>query len=274
MDEFSVGVGPRLLGVKKLQEENGVRWEWIEELNAEEEEDAPKDKEGIEFSLRALPFGGYVRFPPSYNQTLAFENEDAARKARDEARLLRVENSNRFEKMGEFLAANSFMFNALTLGLLKKWATKREEEQLQMAEEEVRLQKNNQRAKSNSWFGSLPWNSNVTPESVLESDAESKLALLKAGKPPEIDYYTNPNLLQNRPWQERAIVLSGGVVFNILLAFACYFGEVTSKGLPRPVFESGAVVAGAVSAESPAFGLLKQGDIILGVNGEFELLYV
>jgi hypothetical protein len=28
----------------------------------------------------------------------------------------------------------------------------------------------------------------------------------------EIPYYDNPNLLQNRPWQQRAVVLSGGVV--------------------------------------------------------------
>ena len=103
--------------------------------------------------------------------------------------------------------------------------------------------------------------------SKLDS-ARSKLELIKAGKSPEIKYYDDPNLLQNRPWQERAIVLSGGVVFNIILAFLCYFGELTAgRGLPRPVFDSGAVVSATPSAESPAYGVLKRGDIILGVNG-------
>lgn len=273
VDEFSVGVGPRVLGIKKKFIDDKVAWEWIEDLNEEEEEDVLNDG-SIEFSLRAFPLGGYVRFPPSYNQTLAFEVEDRARKARDEARLLRVEKSNALEKGLEFMAAKSFVFNALSLGLLKKWANAREELQLRDAEKEVLLEQQSKSAsKSNSWWGALSWNSNnnnddETDSSELES-AQARLELIKAGKTPEIEYYDNPNLLQNRPWQQRAVVLAGGVVFNILLAFACYFGEVTvGKGLPRPCFDSGAVVSGVVATESPAFGVLKQGDIILGVNGE------
>ena len=58
-----------------------------------------------------------------------------------------------------------------------------------------------------------------------ELSGNDKLALLQAAKTPDVAYFEDPNLLQNRPWNERAIVLSGGVAFNLLLAFACYFGE-------------------------------------------------
>ena len=271
VDEFSVGVGPRILGVKKRFVGDQVKWEWIEDLNNDEEEENVQNDGSIEFSLRALPLGGYVKFPPSYNQTLAFEAEDKARKARDEARLLRVETSNKLEKGLEFLAAKSLMFNLLSLGLLKKWANAREKMQLKDAEDEVLLeQKNKSTNRSNNWLAALPWSANNVQESDLDAEsAQSKLELIKAGQPPEIEYYDSPNLLQNRPWQQRAVVLAGGVVFNILLAFMCYFGEVTvGKGLPKPCFDSGAVVSGIVAKESPAFGLLKQGDIILGVNGK------
>merc|ERR1712107_907118 len=46
----------------------------------------------------------------------------------------------------------------------------------------------------------------------------------------EIKYNDDPKLLQNRPWQERAIVLSGGVIFNLLLAFSIYFGTIGPLG--------------------------------------------
>ena len=276
VDEFSVGVGPRILGVKKRFIDDKVSWEWIEDLNGEEEGDVQKNDGSIDFSLRALPLGGYVRFPPSYNQTLAFEVEDKARISRNEARLLRVEKSTRLEKTLEFLAAKSFVFNMLSLGLLKKWAKAREELQLKDAEEEVLLEQKNRSNGNKSWWEALPWNSNEDngPESDSYADsAQSKLDLIKAGQSPEIEYYDNPNLLQNRPWQQRAVVLAGGVAFNILLAFMCYFGEVTvGKGLPKPYFDSGAVVSGIVATESPAFGKLKKGDIILGVNGKKHII--
>lgn len=272
VDEFSVGVGPRILGIKKKSDGEKVSWEWIEDLNKADEEELQNDG-SIEFSLRALPLGGYVRFPPSYNQTLAFEVEDRARKARDEARLLRVEQSNILEKGLELMAARSVLFNVLSLGLLKKWQKAREEMQLRDAEDEAMLEKRGgSGSKSNNWWGALPWNANNDSNektSSKPSSARAKLELINAGQAPEIEYYDSPNLLQNRPWQQRAVVLAGGVAFNILLAFMCYFGEVTvGKGLPRPCFDSGAVVSGVVTAESPAYGVLKQGDIILGVNGK------
>ena len=87
---------------------------------------------------------------------------------------------------------------------------------------------------------------------------------------PPTEYYNNPDLLQNRSWSQRAIVLSGGVIFNILLSFSCYFGQLTvGEGLPRPNFAQGAVVSSLPRENSASAGLLDRGDVILALNGKF-----
>jgi len=85
---------------------------------------------------------------------------------------------------------------------------------------------------------------------------------------PVIEYYTDPDLLQNRPWTQRAVVLAGGVVFNLLLAFACYFGELTvGPGLPRSVVAPGAIVSSMPRTDGASYGVLQRGDVIVGING-------
>mmetsp|Transcript_28596 Transcript_28596/g.51694 ORF Transcript_28596/g.51694 Transcript_28596/m.51694 type:complete len:603 (-) Transcript_28596:109-1917(-) len=266
VDEFSVGVGPRIVGVRRRLVDDKFVFEKINDSPTEEEK-AQTNYDGIEFSLRALPLGGYVRFPENYNRTLAFEQEDAARMARNEARLMRVQGASTLEKALETLAARSTILNVLTLGLLKSWSSKREEEQLRQAEVDAEMGALRMgKSKGNkNWWSALPWVAKKDEKEELNGN--DKLAILKATKAPETEYFDDPNLLQNRPWQERAIVLSGGVVFNILLAFSCFFGELTGgKGLPSPVFDSGAVVSQMPGKDSPSFGLLKRGDIIVGVN--------
>jgi len=84
----------------------------------------------------------------------------------------------------------------------------------------------------------------------------------------EIEYYDDPNLLQNRPWAEHTIVLMGGVVFNILLALTLYFGELSlGTGIPKPSFQSGAIITQVPRPGRPSVGILNKGDIILGFNG-------
>ena len=51
MEEFSVGIGPKLFGFQAF---------------------------GNEFNLRGLPLGGYVRFPENYNATLVAELQEEA----------------------------------------------------------------------------------------------------------------------------------------------------------------------------------------------------
>jgi len=290
VQEFSVGVGPRILGVRRRLVDSQYVYERIIDAEQRQEEETllidgqqssnfnNQDDNGIEFSLRAIPLGGYVRFPDNYNRTLTFEQEDLARKARNKARLLRLENSNALEKVLESMAAYSFVFNVLSLGLLRKWQSKREEDQLRQAEDEASLLVTQAAATRNNkgpwWKSALPFakggNDDESGDAATETNdtsSVSKLELLKAAKAPDVDYDEDPNLLQNRPWGQRAVVLSGGVIFNILLAFVCYFGQLTvGRGLPEPIFNPGVVVSQTVSNDSPAFGVLKKGDVILGVN--------
>jgi membrane-associated protease RseP (regulator of RpoE activity) len=266
VDEFSVGVGPRILGFRRKSTKNGgFTFERI--IDGESE----GGEEGIEFSLRAIPLGGYVRFPENYNRTLAFEVEDVARMARNEARILRIERSTLLEKVLENLASASFLLNVVTLGSLTRWQTKRVEEQLRQAEKEMAERGGRNRG---NWFDTLPWMTNNNSKKtdgngglLKPMDKETLEILRSAASSPATDYFDDPDLLQNRPWQERAIVLSGGVVFNILLAFTCYLGELSGgRGLPNPVFDGGAVVSQNPNKDSPSYGLLKRGDVILGVN--------
>lgn len=276
VEEFSVGVGPRILGVRRRLVDSGYVYERIDDgqqqLALDEQPSSPTlnqdDDNGIEFSLRAIPLGGYVRFPENYNRTLAFELEDSARRARNKARLLRVENSNAVEKALESMATYSFIFNILSLGLLKKWQSKREEDQLKEAKEEASLVTTTRATTvtKKTWWSALPFVKGDTAETTSD-ESVSKLELLKAAKAPAVDYDDNPDLLQNRPWGQRAVVLSGGVIFNILLAFVCYFGELTvGRGLPEPIFNPGVVISQTVANDSPAYGVLKKGDVIVGVN--------
>lgn len=276
VDEFSVGVGPRIVGVRRRLVGDKFVFEKITDATTNDGDDEISSgseqqmNDGIEFSLRAIPLGGYVRFPENYNRTEAFEQEEASRNARDEARAMRVEGASKLEKTLEYVAAKSLAFNILTLGLLKKWQNNRIEEQIRQAEEEVQTKGAYGKPIANnngSWISALPWM--AKKDDKVEVNGNDKLAILNAAKgPPDIDYFDDPNLLQNRPWNERALVLSGGVIFNILLALACYFGELTvGRGLPSPVFEAGAVVSQMPSKDSPSYGILKKGDAIVGVNG-------
>ncbi|KAG2712203.1 hypothetical protein I3843_04G106000 [Carya illinoinensis] len=76
------------------------------------------------------------------------------------------------------------------------------------------------------------------------------------------------NLLKNRPVLDRIIVISAGVVANIIFAYVIIFIQVSSVGLPvREAFPG--VLVPEVQAFSAASrdGLLP-GDVILAVNGK------
>lgn len=216
VEEFSVGFGPKLLGFEAF---------------------------GNEFNLRAVPLGGYVRFPENYNATLVQAQEREAFAAAKEEKKLRGTTTGQ-----EFV-------NAISFGFVEKQRLKREEAQLLVdAERDAEEQKK------------LPfWR-----KFQLGAKKENKAAATLITDPDdvEIEYYDNPDLLQNRSWQQRAVVLSGGVIFNILLSFSIYFGQIGfGPGLPQPVFESGVVVNSAPRADGPANGILRKGDIIMSANG-------
>lgn len=241
VDEFSVGVGPKLAGFNR---------------KADDETD-----DEIEFSLRAIPLGGYVRFPENYNTTLAQINDDVARKQRIEYRKAKRAEVVAGSGVGGVAGDESKtagLLNVLTFGLVGK--NEREEAE-RLAKEEAERMERDQQKKSRSWKNLFGFAS----KSAAKADGTSSLE--KPQPPPEIEYYDDPNLLQNRPWTQRAVVLAGGVVFNILLAFTCYFGELSTTGLPQPVFREGALITQAPRVDGPSNGLLHKGDVIVGING-------
>jgi membrane-associated protease RseP (regulator of RpoE activity) len=218
VQEFSVGIGPKLLGYT-----------------------SPKDQ--IDYSLRLIPFGGYVRFPENYNVTLAQQQEEEEQQRR------RSTNSK-----------NNKPSTSTTVSKAPTTTTTSSDNRLQQF-------------LTNFFFFPKP---STTPDIITTSKSykndKSKSSSSVAALP--IEYYTDPNLLQNRPWIQRLIVLSGGVIFNILLSFLLYLGQATvGYGLPKPTFAPGAMVTQEPYPALPSYGYLHPGDIIVEINGRCSLWY-
>lgn len=78
----------------------------------------------------------------------------------------------------------------------------------------------------------------------------------------------DPNLLQNRPVFDRALVISAGVIANIILAWTAIFSSVSALGLPTYTVHPGAVIASVVDKEGPAAQAgIQSNDVILSLNG-------
>lgn len=78
----------------------------------------------------------------------------------------------------------------------------------------------------------------------------------------------DPNLLQNRPVLDRAIVISAGVIANIVLAWTAIFSSVCTIGVPVFTVHPGALIANVFDEQGPAAlaGLQRQ-DVIVAVDG-------
>ena len=150
--------------------------------------------------------------------------------------------------------------NLVTLGAMERKRRKDEEDAL------LKLQAAAEQNANNPWWKSI-FGGNKNRN--IGDSAKSDLIMDPDDIP--IEYYDDPDLLQNRPWFQRAIVLSGGVVFNLLLAFGIYFGEISTSGLPQPVFDRGILVSQNPTRDAAASGVLRRGDIIVGINGKFLL---
>ncbi len=77
----------------------------------------------------------------------------------------------------------------------------------------------------------------------------------------------DPDLLKNRPIFQRAIVISAGVIANLLLAWVVLFGQASFIGIPNEP-DPGVIIMG-IQPDEPAFksGLMA-GDLIVSVNGK------
>eukprot|EP00179_Madagascaria_erythrocladioides_P018394 CAMPEP_0198337814 /NCGR_PEP_ID=MMETSP1450-20131203/31439_1 /TAXON_ID=753684 ORGANISM="Madagascaria erythrocladiodes, Strain CCMP3234" /NCGR_SAMPLE_ID=MMETSP1450 /ASSEMBLY_ACC=CAM_ASM_001115 /LENGTH=450 /DNA_ID=CAMNT_0044042651 /DNA_START=38 /DNA_END=1390 /DNA_ORIENTATION=+ len=79
----------------------------------------------------------------------------------------------------------------------------------------------------------------------------------------------DPNLLQNRPVLDRIIVISAGVIANVILAWSAIFASVAVVGTPQTSLLPGTVVSQVSDAAGPAARAgIRVGDIVLSVDGE------
>ncbi len=80
----------------------------------------------------------------------------------------------------------------------------------------------------------------------------------------------DPNLLKNRPVLDRAIVISAGVIANLIFAYLVLVLQVGTIGVAEGFnFKPGVLVPEVVSTEAPAAKAgVKAGDIILAADGK------
>ncbi|MCS7292549.1 MAG: RIP metalloprotease RseP [Gloeomargarita sp. SKYBB_i_bin120] len=79
----------------------------------------------------------------------------------------------------------------------------------------------------------------------------------------------DPNLLRNRPIQDRAWVMSAGVLANLVFAYVILTTQVLTAGLPQLVYQPGVRVPQIAVEMSPVAQRagLKAGDVIVAVDG-------
>ena len=79
----------------------------------------------------------------------------------------------------------------------------------------------------------------------------------------------DPDLLRNRPVLDRAIVISAGVIANLIFAYVILIAQVGAIGVPEGFnYRPGVEVPQVMSIDSPAAQAgIKSGDVILSVNG-------
>lgn len=80
----------------------------------------------------------------------------------------------------------------------------------------------------------------------------------------------DPDLLKNRPVLDRAIVISAGVIANLIFAYLVFVAQFVAIGVPDGFsYQPGVLIPEVVSQEAPAAQAgIKAGDIILAVNDE------
>ena len=77
----------------------------------------------------------------------------------------------------------------------------------------------------------------------------------------------DPDLLRNRPIPQRVLVISAGVLANLLLAWIILVGQSAILGIPSSP-DPGVMVVSVQPGEAAAQAGLKAGDRILSLNGE------
>ncbi len=88
---------------------------------------------------------------------------------------------------------------------------------------------------------------------------------------PDSDIPENdPDLLHNRPVLDRAIVISAGVIANLVFAYLVFVAQFTGVGIPDGLnYQAGVLVPQVMTQDSPAADAgIQAGDLILAVEGQ------
>lgn len=87
---------------------------------------------------------------------------------------------------------------------------------------------------------------------------------------PDSDIPPNdPNLLRNRPILDRAIVISAGVIANLIFAYLVLVLQLGIVGIPEKFNYQPGVIVQPVNEQSIAYQAgIREGDIVLAVNGK------
>lgn len=79
----------------------------------------------------------------------------------------------------------------------------------------------------------------------------------------------DPNLLRNRPILDRAIVISAGVIANLIFAYFVLALQIGIVGIPQEFQYQPGVLVNPVNEQSIAYQAgIRAGDIVLSVNGQ------
>ncbi|HEY9665148.1 MAG TPA: RIP metalloprotease RseP [Allocoleopsis sp.] len=79
----------------------------------------------------------------------------------------------------------------------------------------------------------------------------------------------DPNLLKNRPILDRAIVISAGVIANLIFAYFVYVTQFASVGIPEFGYQPGVMVSDIIAQEAPAAQAgIKPEDVIVAIDGQ------
>uniref|UniRef100_A0A453ASK4 PDZ domain-containing protein n=5 Tax=Aegilops tauschii subsp. strangulata TaxID=200361 RepID=A0A453ASK4_AEGTS len=77
----------------------------------------------------------------------------------------------------------------------------------------------------------------------------------------------DPDLLRNRPVPDRLLVVSAGVIANLIFAFLIIYAQAVTVGVPVQALLSGVLVPDVVPGSAAARSGLLAGDVILAVPG-------
>jgi len=77
----------------------------------------------------------------------------------------------------------------------------------------------------------------------------------------------DPDLLKNRGIPARALVISAGVIANIIFAYSVLFGQVLTVGLVEQEYLPGVIIPEIIARSAASRGGLEAGDVVLSVGG-------